>query len=124
MRAVRERLRTFMRRMQLTEGMRARPLPLALLLLLIALAAVTSAAALAMLAPAVLLLLLLLAGHTPGEELLLRWRRAVPRRRRRAVALLPHGTRRPFAHTLLGRIAASAFAMRPPPAAPALGLPA
>jgi hypothetical protein len=112
-----------MRRKQLTDGMRARPLPLALLLLLVALAAATSAAALAMLAPAVALLLLLLAGRAPGEELLLRWRRAVPRQRLRAVALRPHGARRPFAHALLGRIAASAFAMRPPPAAPALGLP-
>lgn len=109
-----------MGRKLLTGGMRARPLPLALLLLLVALAAVTSAAALAMLAPAVVLLLLLLAGHAPGEGLLLRWRRAVPRRRRRVIALLPHGARRPFADALLGRIAAAAFAMRPPPAAPAL----
>ncbi|MBB4663434.1 hypothetical protein [Conexibacter arvalis] len=108
-----------MSRGRVTRPLRSRPLPLALLLLLVAVAAVTSAATLAMLAPAAILLVLLLAGRAPGEDLLLRWRGVLPRRRRHATAVVARGHRAVFVRART-RMSASALAMRPPPAVAAL----
>lgn len=93
----------------------ARPLPLALLLLLVVVAALTSPVALLMLAPALAILVPLLAGRAPGERLLLRWRRRVPAPRRRDVRFVATGRFVPFVRRI-GRMSASALAMRPPPA--------
>ena len=70
-----------------------------------------------MLAPALALLALLLAGRAPGEELILRLRkRAAPARRRRPLVapLLQPAHDAPLIRPI-GRMSASALAMRPPP---------
>lgn len=98
---------------------RAQPLALATLLSVVAVAVFTTPVALLMLSPALLLLSLLYAGRTPGEELILRWQRRVPSPRRRPSRFVARG------HVALPlrrieRMSASALAMRPPPARPAL----
>jgi hypothetical protein len=70
-----------------------------------------------MLAPALALLALLLAGRAPGEELILRLRKRgapPPGRRGADVAQLWHSHAAPLIRPI-GRMSASALAMRPPP---------
>lgn len=72
-----------------------------------------------LLAPAALLLALLLLGFTPGEQLIERMRaRCRARRASRAPRALVN--RHAVVVILMPSLSASALAMRPPPAAPAL----
>jgi hypothetical protein len=83
-------------------------------LLLAALGAVAvSPEVLLVLAPAFMLLGLLFMGQAPGERLLLRFARR-PRRPRRRCASVPR-PRLPLVVRRVGRLIASALAMRPPP---------
>jgi hypothetical protein len=90
------------------------PLAFAALLLAIVAGIFISPVAMLMLSPALLLLSLLYAGRTPGEALILRWRRRVPSPRRRAVRFAARGPVTLFVFRI-GRMSASALAMRPPP---------
>lgn len=89
------------------------------LVVLTAVLAVTLTAVALLFAPALLLAAALIAGYTPGARLLdrMRARRFPPRAARAPRALT---VRRVVVVRRMTRIAASALAMRPPPAAPAL----
>lgn len=97
-----------------TGRLRARLLPLAALLLVVVAGALASPVTVLMLSPALVILSLLLAGRTPGEDLILRFRRCRRAPRRRAGALGVRGYVALFARRT-GRMSTSALAMRPPP---------